>query len=450
MTIRSVWHINNNQTREDTRFAPIGIMTPNSNSPLVTANGVIPSGTSMNLTSTGAMTAQVEIGRAVVQGLVTQGCYPVVITAPETLTFADGDASNPRIDSVMIVIRDDPYDSSGFTDVRCMVVQGTPAASPAHPALPFSASLRLFDVRVEQGASAGSGGISWSTAVTDTRTWAVPLGGIGLGANPGAYAGQWRDSGGAAGTLSRYNGTAWESFVRLDTGGQVVIGDTNLRRDGASALATDNIFRVYRPNATDNAVSLRVASDTASRFFMNADGNMNWGVGGSTSTDTKFYRAAAGQLKTDTDLVVGGNLNVGATTFTTYTPTVTNGGTATWTTRTGYSFKLGKLVFVSCYLVVNAAGSGSGVVTVTMPSNVDRSTRQTLVMHAETVGVNGNGASTGGTIRNGQCVFFSGGSGNASDRLRVTDSDGDGDQNILGVDLKAGAIINIEGWYREA
>lgn len=300
MTIRSIWHINNSQTREDTRFAPVGIMTPNSTSPLSTANGVVPAGTSMNLTSTGAMSAQVEVGRAVVQGLLTQGCYPVVITAPEALTFADGDATNPRIDSVMLVIRDDPYDSTGFTDVRCMVVPGTPAASPSHPALPTVASLRLFDVRVEAGVSAGGGGIDWNTKVTDVRTYAVALGGIGIGANPGTYAGQWRDSGGASGTLSRYNGTAWESYLRLDSGGQLVIGDTNLRRDFSNVLATDDTFRIYRPTTGDNAISVRLPTDTsASRWYINGDGSMNWGPGGTTSADTNLYRAAADVLKTD-------------------------------------------------------------------------------------------------------------------------------------------------------
>ncbi len=300
MTIKSVWHINTSQTREDTRFAPLGIMTPNSTSPLSTANGVIPSGTSMALTSTGTMTAQVEIGRAVVQGLVTQGCYPVVITAPEALSFSAGDATNPRIDSVMLVIRDDPYDSTGFTDVRCIVVPGTPAASPTAPALPTTASLRLWDVRVNAGVSAGSGGINWGTMLTDRRGYAVGLGGIGIGANPGSYQGQWRDSGGAAGTLSRYNGTAWESYVRLDTSGQLVIGDTNLRRDAASVLATDNTLRIYKPTAGENALSLRTPSDTtASHWFVNVDGTMNWGPGGTTATDTNLYRSAADHLKSD-------------------------------------------------------------------------------------------------------------------------------------------------------
>lgn len=302
MTIKSVWHINSSQTREDTRFAPLGMMTPNSSSALSTYNGVVPSaGNPFGLTSTGTMTAQIEIGRAVVQGLLTQGCYPVVITAPEALSFGAGDASNPRIDSVQVVIRDDPYDSTGFTDVRIVVVPGTPAASPASPALVTQASLRLWDVRVEAGVSAGGGGIDWGTKLTDRRGYCVAIGGIGVGGIPGAYQGQWRDGGGAAGTLSRYNGSAWESYVRLDTGGQMVIGDTNLRRDAANVLATDDTFRIYRGATTDNALSTRVAGvDTgASRFFMNADGGMNWGPGVTAATDTTLYRGGVDVLKSD-------------------------------------------------------------------------------------------------------------------------------------------------------
>lgn len=301
MTIRSIWHINNSQTREDTRLAPVGMMSPSSSSPLATYNGVVPtSGNPMNLTSTGAMTAQVSIGRAVVQGTAAQGCYPVVITTPEALSFGAGDASNPRIDSVQIVIRDDTYDSTGFTDVRVVVVPGTPAASPTSPALVTTASIRLWDVRVEAGVSAGNGGIDWNTKLTDRRGYCVAVGGIGIGGVDGAYVGQWRDSGGTTGTLSRYNGTTWESAVRLDSSGQLILGgDTNLRRDAANVLATDDVFRVYRPLVGDNALSVRVVGDTVSRWFMNADGGINWGPGGNTATDTNLYRGGADVLKSD-------------------------------------------------------------------------------------------------------------------------------------------------------
>ncbi len=301
MTIRSIWHINNDQTREDTRFAPVGMMTPSSSSPMSTYNGVVPTaGDPMGLTPTAEMTAQIGIGRAVVQGLLVQGCYPVVITSPEDIAFTDGDASNPRIDSVMIVIREDAYDSTGFTDVNLEVVEGTPAASPVAPDLPTTASLRLFNVLVPAGTSAGGGGIDWDNNVTDVRTYCVAVGGITIGNPAGAYAGQWKDTGGATGTLSRYNGTAWESAVRLDSAGQLIIGDVNWRRDFSNVIATDDLLRVYRSAVNDNALSFRLPSDTtASRFYINADGNMNWGVGGTTSTDTNLYRAAANSLKTD-------------------------------------------------------------------------------------------------------------------------------------------------------
>ncbi len=131
--------------------------------------------------------------------------------------------------------------------------------------------------------------------------------------------------------------------------------------------------------------------------------------------------------------------------FFTYTPTVGNGGVVTWTTRTGWWMRIGKMIFVNVYLTVNAAGSGAANVTVDMPSSVYRGTRQTLTMHTEGTGP---GAAH---IGNGECVFFTGGSGATADRLR-TSSNGatNADANITGADLLAGGIIVIEGWYREA
>lgn len=133
-----------------------------------------------------------------------------------------------------------------------------------------------------------------------------------------------------------------------------------------------------------------------------------------------------------------------------YTPIVTNGGTAAFNIQTGTYSITDIWVDVIVYLSVSTAGSGSSLVMVDMPTTVDRTLRQALTVHAETVGVNGNGSTTGGTIRGGECVFFTGGSGARSDRIRVDDSDGDGENNIQGIDLKSGALITIEGRYRRA
>lgn len=241
----------------------------------------------------------------------------------------------------------------------------------------------------------------------------------------------------------------FSNSLKLASGKQINIGGSGSN----AALA------VLTAAASDDMISTRLSGDTASRFLVEADGGHFWGAGGSSNADTTLYRSAADTLKTDDSFIVGtnltvsgtanitGNLTVSTTTWATYAPNVTNGGTVTWTTRTGYYWKLGKLVFVCIYLVANAAGSGTSGVSVDLPSSPDRSTRQTMTLHGETIGVGGTG---GGTIRGGEAVWYPTGTGATSDRLRVDDSDGDGENNILGVDLKAGATITIQGWYREA
>lgn len=302
MTIKSIWHINDSQTREDTRLAPNGVFTPGASSGLATSSGVVPTqGNPLNLTNTAEMTAQVEIGRAVVQGLTTQGAYPVVVTSAEAVAFDDGDASNPRIDTVAIVIRDDTYDSTGFTDVRVVVVKGTAASSPVAPAMPTTASLPLWNVTVPAGTSAGSGGIDWGSAKTDRRSYVVAVGGISVGSQAGSYAGQFRDSGGATGTLSRYNGTSWESALRLDSAGTLAVGDLVMTRDSLyDSLALTGGFEARKSGvSTLYAFSARKLGELDATWKVTIDGTIGWGPGGSVPPDTNLYREAASVLKTD-------------------------------------------------------------------------------------------------------------------------------------------------------
>lgn len=129
----------------------------------------------------------------------------------------------------------------------------------------------------------------------------------------------------------------------------------------------------------------------------------------------------------------------------TFTPGISNTGGATFSTRTGWWFRLGPMRYVSQYFVVNGAGSGAGIVTTTVPWDVDRTTRQTLTMHCESVGPNGS------HIGDGQCVYFTGGTGGVADRLRNSSNDATNrDLNITGADLLSGGIIEIEGWLLEA
>ncbi len=229
MTVKSAWHSNPGQTRADTRLSPIGTFTPLDATQ--TRAGVVPGGTGLNLTGA-TMTGTIAIGRAVVQGTATQGAYPVVVTAAETFTVANGHASLPRIDSVFAVAYDQLFDSSGQTLPAIVYTQGTANASPVAPSAPATgtAYLKLWDIAVPAGASAGVP-INWATALTDQRVYTVAVGGIvPSGSVAGAYVGQWRDN---AGVLERWTGSVWESTLRVQNGGTVLVGDVPITRTSA-------------------------------------------------------------------------------------------------------------------------------------------------------------------------------------------------------------------------
>ncbi|GAA4905307.1 hypothetical protein ACFPM3_30230 [Streptomyces coeruleoprunus] len=210
MTVRTAWLLPTGQTREDTRLATSALLTPTGD--LTSRQGIVPGG--FVLTGVSAMQCAIGAGRAVIQGAAQQGAYLVAVTEPETLTLDDGDPSYPRIDRIVLDVEDHPYDGSGATRAVVRVVRGTPAAVPAEPPLPATA-LPLYNVTVRAGASAGNGGIAWSTAVTNKRYPTVALGGIvpAIGFN-GLYAGQYRD---AEGRLERWNGTAWTAYPPAPT-----------------------------------------------------------------------------------------------------------------------------------------------------------------------------------------------------------------------------------------
>jgi hypothetical protein len=216
-----------------------------------------------------------------------------------------------------------------------------------------------------------------------------------------------------------------------------------------------------------------VTADAFDRWRVYADGKQEFGSG-AAARDLTLYRAAAKMLgvigtvraePTDTTLDgLAANLPSGATgdllnlrvnstllgamgpdgafriyggnTPTTYTPTVAGGGAATFSTRTGVYWKVGKMVFVSIYIVVGVAGSGVGNVTITAPSNIDRTLRQMVPVNIEGSATT-NGAAT--------LMAFTSGSTNIFDRIRVYDGG-----STTGGDLTAGALITAQGWYREA
>jgi hypothetical protein len=211
VTVRPAWLLPQGQTREDTRLAPVGTWSPVGE--IRTLDGVIPGGDPFRATAAGAMSLQIGVGRAVVQGTTAQGAYPVAVDAPEVLTFTDGSAQFARIDVVILHVYDGLFDDSGDTLARVEIVEGEATATPAAPTLP-ACSLPLWEVTVPAGASAGVGGIDWTSALADRRRYTAAVGGIipqGSGTYTGAYDGQYRDAGGV---LERWNAGdgRWETY----------------------------------------------------------------------------------------------------------------------------------------------------------------------------------------------------------------------------------------------
>jgi hypothetical protein len=129
----------------------------------------------------------------------------------------------------------------------------------------------------------------------------------------------------------------------------------------------------------------------------------------------------------------------GSNAWTTYTPTITGHGVATFTTRTGYWRRVGDLIHVVIYLVVNAAGSGATAITIDAPTDIERNltTRQMLPGYAENITAAIEGACT--------ALAFTGVTGPTFGRIRSARTNA----NITGADLLAGASMVLEGWYRE-
>lgn len=156
--------------------------------------------------------------------------FTAVISAPSggwycprigagSIKLSAGHASYDRID--VVYVRQWDYQVSGDhpdSEVQVAVVRGTPAASPAVPAVP-SGALGVFQVRVPKGATTGSA--IPARNVTRCR-WTTPTGGI-LTAGSQAEANALVSGVSAsadnpvyvsiAGVMKAWNGTTWQNLV---------------------------------------------------------------------------------------------------------------------------------------------------------------------------------------------------------------------------------------------
>jgi hypothetical protein len=114
--------------------------------------------------SPAGMSVRVAAGWAAIVGTTqaNMGTYTTYNDATTTLTVTTADPTNPRIDRVVVTVRD-AYYTGAFNDVIFQVLAGTPAGSPTAPATPAN-SISLATIAV------GAAVTQINTAnITDTR-----------------------------------------------------------------------------------------------------------------------------------------------------------------------------------------------------------------------------------------------------------------------------------------
>jgi hypothetical protein len=132
--------------------------------------------------SPAGMSVRVAAGWAAIIGTTqpNMGVYVAYNDAQTTLTVTTADPTNPRIDRVVVTVRDAFY-SGAFNDVIFQVLAGTPDGSPTAPAIPDN-SISLATIAI------GAGVTSITNAnITDTRadvTTNLPAPQLNFSVNP--------------------------------------------------------------------------------------------------------------------------------------------------------------------------------------------------------------------------------------------------------------------------
>lgn len=158
--------------------------------PNVTVNGTI-TDCQCTATSPASLGANVNFGNWQVARSF-HGIYLGAFTAPVPVTFATANGSNPRIDYVIIRVRDAGYDSSVTRTADVVVLTGTPAGSPAEPTGQLTdGDFLLAAVTIRTGTSS-----VLASDISDRRVFVTARGGIvpksAVDTANGAYPGQVR------------------------------------------------------------------------------------------------------------------------------------------------------------------------------------------------------------------------------------------------------------------
>lgn len=215
----------------------------------------------------------------------SQGGYPFIHDDGSTqYTILPGDPLGARIDLVVLRVRHNDHDSSGFTDSGIVVLKGSPTTGLV-PVVP-AGCLPIRELNVSATASAGSGGV---TIGTDRRTYTTGAGGIlpvattaernAISTAGIAYRGLVVDNA-QADRLERWNGSVWKRVQDdLDVGLGIFWGA------GYDPAVHDHKILSYASAQTSSAGANVTVVDLATEFI---------GVTGVTATPTNGAQGSGG------------------------------------------------------------------------------------------------------------------------------------------------------------
>lgn len=221
---------------------------------LAVRGGVLPGLGSLNLTTVSAMVARVAPGKVLIPNSISAalGPYLLVSDANVDITFDAGEAAVPRVDRIIARAYDDVNDGSGSTTGSIYYLKGT-SGGPA-TALPNN-SVLLYEMTVPAGASAGTGGITFSNAV-DSRVYTTSQGGmipVATWTELGNVASPWKgmmafrlDND----TMYIYNGAAWRPFGVASVAASANLTSTNLNPTDGSFAVTRNDEAIWIYNGS--------------------------------------------------------------------------------------------------------------------------------------------------------------------------------------------------------
>ena len=152
-------------------------------------------------------------------------------------------------------------------------------------------------------------------------------------------------------------------------------------------------------------------------------------------------------------ITLHGDVRFSTTNWLSYIPNALGFNGGSFQSRLGYYYQLGRMVFVNIQITMINGGSTTNntVISVSMPTGVDRTNRQLLPVWIQGLRTNPGATNPNADLYTsvGTAVFQTGSSGVNTDWI-IARRGGEtaGEDPILGQFIGAGAVISIVGWYR--